>query len=121
MEHDDTNGIVTIAFKEEFLKSIKDSSEFGADVSIGMKRISYGTFENKYTNRINGVDYISNTVRTTTPKPKDPEEPEVCPLPQPKRKVLPKTGESGSAGLAFMGGVVSILSLGLLGRRRKED
>ena len=121
MEHDDTNGIVTIAFKEEFLKSIKDSSEFGADASIDMKRISYGTFENKYTNRINGVDYISNTVRTTTPKPKDPEEPEVCPLPQPKRKVLPKTGESGSAGLAFMGGVVSILSLGLLGRRRKED
>lgn len=40
-----------------------------------MKRIAVGTFENTYVNTVNKVAYASNTVRTTTPEPKKPEEP----------------------------------------------
>ena len=110
--HDEANGIITISFKEDFLKSVVDSSEFGADASINMKRISYGEFYNKYTNRINGVDYVSNTVKTTTPKPPTPEQP------APKQPQLPYTGTSESSASLVGMAILSVLGLAGLARRR---
>ena len=110
--HDEANGIITISFKEDFLKSVVDSSEFGADASINMKRISYGEFYNKYTNRVNGVDYISNTVKTTTPKPPTPE--------QPKQPQLPYTGTSESSASMVGMAILSVLGLAGLARRRNQ-
>ena len=110
--HDEANGIITISFKEDFLKSVVDSSEFGADASIDMKRIAYGEFYNKYTNRVNGVDYISNTVKTTTPKPPTPE--------QPKQPELPYTGTSESSASLVGMAILSVLGLAGLARRRNQ-
>ena len=110
--HDEANGIITISFKEDFLKTVVDSSEFGADASIDMKRIAYGEFYNKYTNRINGVDYISNTVKTTTPKPPTPE--------QPKQPELPYTGTSESPASLVGMAILSVLGLAGLARRRNQ-
>ena len=112
--HDEAKGIITISFKEDFLKSVVDSSEFGADASIDMKRIAYGEFYNKYTNRVNGVEYISNTVKTTTPKPPTPEKPE------PKQPQLPSTGTSESSASMIGVAVLSVLGLAGLVRRRKQ-
>ena len=112
--HDEANGIITISFKEDFLKSVVDSSEFGADASIEMKRISYGEFYNKYTNRVNGVDYISNTVKTTTPKPPTPEQP------APKQPQLPYTGTSESSASLVGMAILSVLGLAGLARRRNQ-
>ena len=110
--HDEANGIITISFKEDFLKSVVDSSEFGADASIDMKRIAYGEFYNKYTNRVNGVDYISNTVKTSTPKPPTPE--------QPKQPQLPYTGTSESSASLVGMAILSVLGLAGLARRRNQ-
>ena len=112
--HDEANGILTISFKEDFLKSVVDSSEFGADASINMKRIDYGEFYNKYTNRVNGVDYVSNTVKTTTPKPPTPEQP------APKQPQLPYTGTSESSASLVGMAILSVLGLAGLARRRNK-
>ena len=112
--HDEANGIITISFKEDFLKSVVDSSEFGADASIDMKRIAYGEFYNKYTNRVNGVDYVSNTVKTTTPKPPTPEQP------APKQPQLPYTGASESSVSMVGMAILSVLGLAGLARRRNQ-
>lgn len=126
MTHDKENGIITIAFKEDFLAAIDNDSEFGADVSIDMKRIAYGTFENKYTNRINGVDYISNTVKTSTPTPETPATPEtptpanpVAPV-DPSQPVLPNTGTESNVVMAAFGALTGLFGLGLA-RKRTED
>ena len=110
--HDEANGIITISFKEDFLKTVVDNSEFGADASIDMKRVAYGEFYNKYTNRVNGVDYISNTVKTTTPKPPTPE--------QPKQPQLPYTGTSESSASMVGMAILSVLGLAGLARRRNQ-
>ena len=115
--HDEANGIITISFKEEFLKSVVDSSEFGADASIDMKRIAYGEFYNKYTNRVNGVDYISNTVKSNTPKPNpEPEKPKNPN--KPEQPQLPNTGTQESA--ASLVGVTLLSALGLAGLSKRK-
>lgn len=84
-----------------------------------MKRIAHGEFENTYINRINGVDYISNTVRTNTPKPKDPETPNTPDKPsQPQKPQLPNTGTEESL-MTFAG--IFLASLGAASLKRKED
>ena len=111
--HDEAKGIITISFKDDFLKTVVDASEFGADASIDMKRIAYGEFYNKYTNRENGVDYISNTVKTNTPEPPKPEEP--------KKPQLPNTGTEASS-LPLVGlGILAALGLCGVLRKSKED
>ena len=111
--HDEAKGIITISFKDDFLKTVVDASEFGADASIDMKRIAYGEFYNKYTNRVNGVDYISNTVKTNTPEPPKPGEP--------KKPQLPNTGTEASS-LPLIGlGILAALGLGGVLRKSKED
>lgn len=111
---DEKNGVITVSFKEEFLKTVEDSSEFGADVKLHMKRIAYGEFENTYVNRINGVDYVSNTVKTNTPEPPKPEEP--------KKPQLPNTGEIETAAASIAGyGLLALASLSLLGTTKRKD
>ena len=111
---DEKNGVITVSFKEEFLKTVEDSSEFGADVKLHMKRIAYGEFENTYVNRINGVDYVSNTVKTNTPEPPKPEEP--------KKPQLPNTGETETAAASIAGyGLLALASLSLLGTTKRKD
>ena len=115
--HDEANGVITISFKEDFLKSVVDSSEFGADASIDMKRVAYGEFHNKYTNRVNGVDYISNTVKSNTPKP-DPEPEKPNTPKKPEQPQLPNTGTQESA--ASLVGVTLLSALGLAGLSKRK-
>ena len=120
-ETDATNGIVTVRFKEEFLQEIQLDSPFQAETYIQMKRIAVGTFENTYVNTVNKVAYASNTVRTTTPEPKKPEEP-TTPTPNPKgNPTLPQTGTNDSSYMPYLGlaALVGVLGLGQL--KRKED
>ena len=88
-----------------------------------MKRIAVGTFENTYVNTVNKVAYASNTVRTTTPEPKKPEEP-TTPNSNPNPKgnpTLPQTGTNDSSYMPYLGlaALVGVLGLGQL--KRKED
>ncbi|MBZ2084269.1 LPXTG cell wall anchor domain-containing protein, partial [Streptococcus oralis] len=90
---------------------------------IQMKRIAVGTFENTYVNTVNKVAYASNTVRTTTPEPKKPEEPTIPNSnPNPKgNPTLPQTGTNDSSYMPYLGlaALVGVLGLGQL--KRKED
>ena len=120
-EHDQVKGMITIRFKEEFLQEIQLDSPFQAETYIQMKRIAVGTFENTYVNTVNKVAYASNTVRTTTPEPKKPEEP-TTPNPNPKgNPTLPQTGTNDSSYMPYLGlaALVGVLGLGQL--KRKED
>ena len=121
VEHDQDKGMITIRFKEEFLQEIQLDSAFQAETYIQMKRIAVGTFENTYVNTVNKVAYASNTVRTTTPEPKKPEEP-TTPTPNPKgNPTLPQTGTNDSSYMPYLGlaALVGVLGLGQL--KRKED
>ena len=121
VEHDQDKGMITIRFKEEFLQEIQLDSPFQAETYIQMKRIAVGTFENTYVNTVNKVAYASNTVRTTTPEPKKPEEP-TTPTPNPKENpTLPQTGTNDSSYMPYLGlaALVGVLGLGQL--KRKED
>lgn len=88
---DTEKGIVTIAFNKDFLASIDvKNSEFGANAEIQMKRIAAGTVKNTYSLWINGKEYKSNTVTTTTPEPKKPvPKPQATPTPAPKPQAKP--------------------------------
>ena len=121
VEHDQDKGMITIRFKAEFLQEIQLDSPFQAETYIQMKRIAVGTFENTYVNTVNKVAYASNTVRTTTPEPKKPEEP-TTPTPNPKgNPTLPQTGTNDSSYMPYLGlaALVGVLGLGQL--KRKED
>lgn len=117
LTHDKKNGIVTIDFKADFLATVSNKSEFDADAYLEMKRIASGTFENTQKQYINGVEVVSNTVKTTTPEPEKPKTPE---KPHEPVRKLPQTGEKASAGLLVAG--VAILSMLGLGKfKRKEE
>ena len=133
VEHDQDKGMITIRFKEEFLQEIQLDSAFQAETYIQMKRIAVGTFENTYVNTVNKVAYASNTVRTTTPEPKKPEEPTTpepkkpeeptTPNPNPKgNPTLPQTGTNDSSYMPYLGlaALVGVL-VGLGQLKRKED
>ena len=123
VEHDQDKGMITIRFKEKFLQEIQLDSPFQAETYIQMKRIAVGTFENTYVNTVNKVAYASNTVRTTTPEPKKPEEPTTPNSnPNPKENpTLPQTGTNDSSYMPYLGlaALVGVLGLGQL--KRKED
>lgn len=135
-EHDEVEGILTISFTDEFLQSVLLDSEFGATAYLDFKRIAAGEFENKFINRINGVDYVAEIVKTSTPAPEVPVEPgvpvEVTPeipaepapeapveTPAPEEKVLPNTGAEAGLGLSALGMMMTMLgSVGI--KRRKK-
>ena len=78
---DTDKGQIEIFFNKEFLDQIDlDKGAFSATALIMMTRIASGDVENKYTNVINGISYVSNTVTThtitpgkETPTPEDPD------------------------------------------------
>lgn len=74
------NGAVDIEFDKDFLNEIDfEKGGFGASAYLDMKRIKAGDVYNKYSNIINGKEYVSNTVKTHTEEPKKP-----TPAPTPK-------------------------------------
>ena len=106
--HDAKDGKIEIGFKKEFLDTISKDSEFQSEVLLTMVRINHGEVENKYTNVVNGIEVVSNTVKTTTPPPVTPQEPQ-----------LPNTGSADGSILQILGGL--FLSLGTaLGLKKKE-
>ena len=125
-EVNSVKGIITIKFKEDFLRSVSVDSAFQAESYVQMKRIAVGTFENTYVNTVNGVTYASNTVRTTTPKPKTPTPSTPA---KPKQALhalavpsLPRTGTSVSY-MPYLGvaALLSVLGLGQLKRKTEEN
>ena len=102
-----------IEFDKKFLDKVDLDSEFQAEVYLQMERINPGEFENTFVHTVNGIEVKSNTVKTKTEKPKDPEAP--------SGKVLPKTGitsDSTSAGLTL--GVLA-MAAAVAKRKRKEQ
>ena len=125
-EVDSVKGIITIKFKEDFLRSVSVDSAFQAESYVQMKRIAVGTFENTYVNTVNGVTYASNTVRTTTPKletptPSTPAKPKQA-LHALAVPSLPRTGTSVSY-MPYLGvaALLSVLGLGQLKRKTEEN
>ena len=121
-------GLISIRFKKEFLETVSLDSAFQAETYLQMKRIAVGTFENTYINTVNNVLYASNTVKTVTPKPKEPLVPEVedpkTPIPVYKRvpiSILPETGSEDTVYLPYLGLAAIVGALGLGKLRRKED
>ena len=121
-------GLISIRFKEEFLETISLDSAFQAETYLQMKRIAVGTFENTYINTVNNVLYASNTVKTVTPKPKEPLVPEVkdlrIPIQVAKRapiSILPETGSEDTVYLPYLGLAAIIGALGLGKLKGKED
>ena len=128
-EVNSVKGIIMIKFKEDFLRSVSVDSAFQAESYVQMKRIAVGTFENTYVNTVNGVTYASNTVRTTTPKPKTPTPSTPSTPAKPKQALhalavpsLPRTGTSVSY-MPYLGvaALLSVLGLGQLKRKTKEN
>lgn len=80
---DTENGKVDIEFDKDFLSKIDTTkTSFGATAYLKMKRVKSGTVNNKYTNTINNIEFVSNEVTTTTDEPKKPETPQKPQVPQ---------------------------------------
>ena len=89
---------------KEFLNSLGVQGTFDADFYIEVERIASGQVENTFVNVVNGQE-MEAKVTTHTPEPKKPS--------------LPNTGTASSM-LGFVGtGILSML--GLVGVKRKKD
>jgi len=95
---------------KEFLNSLGVQGTFDADFYIEVERIASGDVENTFVNVVNGQE-MEAKVTTHTPEPLKPQEP--------KKTSLPNTGTASSM-LGFVGtGILSML--GLVGVKRKKD
>lgn len=98
------------AIDKEFLNSLGVKGTFDADFYIEVERIASGEIENTFVNIVNGQE-MEAKVTTSTPEPEKPEEP--------KKPSLPNTGTASSV-LGYVGtGLLSVL--GLAGIKRKKD
>lgn len=101
---------------KEFLNSLGVRGTFDADFYVEVQRIASGEVENTFVNIVNGQG-MDAKVTTHTPEQPAPEEPRK-PQPQPQPS-LPNTGEASSV-LGFVGtGILSML--GLVGMKRKKE
>ena len=101
---------------KEFLNSLGVRGTFDADFYVEVQRIASGEVENTFVNVVNGQG-MDAKVTTHTPEQPAPEEPRK-PQPQPQPS-LPNTGEASSV-LGFVGtGILSML--GLVGMKRKKE
>lgn len=108
-------GKVTINFNSDFLKSVSDLSVFQSDSYLQFTRINVGTFENTYVNKVNGKEFKSNTVRTVTPPPATPNEPNKTNTPE-----LPNTGTETVVLSQALGGLsLALGGLVLKGKKKK--
>jgi len=95
---------------KEFLNSLGVKGTFDADFYIEVERIASGEVENTFVNIVNGQE-MEAKVTTYTPEQPKPQEP--------KKPSLPNTGTASSM-LGFVGtGILSML--GLVGMKRKKD
>lgn len=95
---------------KEFLNSLGVKGTFDADFYIEVERIASGEVENAFVNIVNGQE-MEAKVTTHTPEQPKPQEP--------KKPSLPNTGTASSM-LGFVGtGILSML--GLVGMKRKKD
>lgn len=95
---------------KEFLNSLGVQGTFDADFYIEVERIESGQVDNTFVNIVNGQD-MEAKVTTHTPETEKPQEP--------KKSSLPNTGTASSM-LGFVGtGILSML--GLVGVKRKKD
>ena len=95
---------------KEFLNSLGVKGTFDVDFYIEVERIAAGEVENTFVNIVNGQEMIAK-VTTHTPEPEKPQEP--------KKPALPNTGTASSM-LGYVGtGILSML--GLVGIKRKKD
>ena len=95
---------------KDFLNSLGVQGTFDADFYIEVERIASGDVENKFVNIVNSQEMEAKVV-THTPEPKKPEEP--------KKPSLPNTGTASSM-LGFVGtGILSMLAL--VGLKRKKE
>ena len=101
---------------KEFLNSLGVRGTFDADFFVEVERIASGEVENTFVNIVNGQE-MEAKVTTHTPEPPAPQKPQ---KPQePNKLSLPSTGTASSM-LGFVG--VGILSmLGLFGVKRKKE
>ena len=94
---------------KEFLNSLGVKGTFDADFYIEVERIASGEVENTFVNIVNGQE-MEAKVTTHTPEPEKPQEP--------KNPELPNTGTASSM-LGYVGsGILSML--GLVGVKRKK-
>lgn len=95
---------------KEFLNSLGVKGTFDADFYIEVQRVASGDVENTFVNIVNNQQMESKVVTHTPEQPK-PQEP--------KKPSLPNTGTASSM-LGFVGtGILSML--GLVGMKRKKD
>lgn len=95
---------------KEFLNSLGVKGTFDVDFYIEVQRITSGDVENTFVNIVNSEQMESKVVTHTPEQPK-PQEP--------KKPSLPNTGTASSM-LGFVGtGILSML--GLVGLKRKKD
>lgn len=95
---------------KEFLNSLGVKGTFDVDFYIEVERIASGDVENTFVNIVNGQEMEAKVVTHTPEQPK-PQEP--------KKPSLPNTGTASSM-LGFVGtGILSML--GLVGIKRKKD
>ena len=95
---------------KEFLNSLGVKGTFDVDFYVEVERIAAGEVENTFVNIVNGQEMIAK-VTTHTPEPEKPQEP--------KKPSLPNTGTASSM-LGYVGsGILSML--GLVGIKRKKD
>ena len=95
---------------KEFLNSLGVQGTFDADFYIEVERIASGDVENTFVNIVNSQAMEAKVVTHTPEQPK-PQEP--------KKPSLPNTGTASSV-LGFVGtGILSML--GLVGMKRKKD
>ena len=95
---------------KEFLNSLGVQGTFDADFYIEVERIASGEIENKFVNIVNAQE-MEAKVTTHTPEPPKPQEP--------KKPSLPNTGTASSM-LGFVGtGILSMLAL--VGLKRKKE
>ena len=95
---------------KEFLNSLGVRGTFDADFYVEVERIASGEVENTFVNVLNGQE-MEAKVTTHTPEPPKPQEP--------KKPSLPNTGTASSM-LGYVGtGILSML--GLVGVKRKKE
>ena len=92
------------------MNSLGVRGTFDADFYIEVERIASGDVENTFVNVLNGQE-MEAKVTTHTPEPPKPQEP--------KKPSLPNTGTASSM-LGYVGtGILSML--GLVGVKRKKE